>query len=113
MLVRSQDCLRFAYVSSKVGRRCRYVIAVVGSQHHHCGYSWPRGRNLCGGGLFSVLTPAPQPHFHDFHHERGGGAPGAGNYGLLGVLDWLHGTDRPWREHCHALSAAAAAAKRA
>ena len=29
----------------------------------------------------------------DFHHENF-----VGNYGLLGVLDRLHGTDKAWRE---------------
>ena len=28
-----------------------------------------------------------QPNFHDAHHERV-----RGNYGLLGLLDWAHGT---------------------
>ena len=47
---------------------------------------------------------APQPQFHDFHHERGGGAPGCGIYGLLGWLDALHGTDMCWRAECAAVA---------
>ena len=71
-----------------------YVLAVLGSQWHHCGYSWPMSRTCAPGVL------APQPYFHDWHHERGGGAPGGGNYGLLGLLDLLHGTDCRWRREC-------------
>ena len=49
---------------------------------HHSGYRFP-------------FTPSwdEQPDFHDYHHEKF-----TGNYGLLGVMDRLHGTDRLWRE---------------
>lgn len=72
-----------------------YVVAIVGVQWHHCGYS-----------LFppqQVGFPVQQPDFHDWHHKRGGGAPGGGNYGILGIFDWLHGTDSKWRKECVAM----------
>ena len=96
-------CSHFLCASSfsKPQRRgCTDVLAVVGSQLHHCGYS-------CGlsappqSGLLRFVVPVPQPEFHDWHHERGGGPNGVGvggNFGLLGVLDALHGTDRRWRQ---------------
>lgn len=42
---------------------------------HHSGYHLP-------------LLPSPE--FHDYHHLKF-----TGNYGLLGTLDWLHGTTNP------------------
>ena len=59
-----------------------FVAAVVGTQLHHCGYRFP---------LMHVPMDE-QPNFHDFHHENF-----QGNYGLLTVLDRLHGTDAAWR----------------
>ena len=59
-----------------------FVLAVVGSQLHHCGYS-------CGlsappqSGLLRFVVPVPQPEFHDWHHERGGGPNG----GWAAILD--------------------------
>ena len=44
-----------------------------------------------------LCFPVPQPDFHNWHHEKGGGSPGGGNYGAMGLLDALHGTDRRWR----------------
>jgi hypothetical protein len=38
----------------------------------------------------------------DFHHENF-----TGNYGLLGWLDRLHGTDRAWRERGRAAAKSA------
>ena len=69
-----------------------YVAAIVAVQFHHSGLQLlpPQPRWL--------RLPAPQPEFHDWHHEKGGGSPGGGNYGALGLLDALHGTDRRWRE---------------
>jgi len=32
------------------------------------------------------------PHFHDYHHEKF-----TGNYGILGYLDYLHGTEESFR----------------
>ena len=59
-----------------------FVVAIAGSQLHHCGYRlW-----------FLHLPWDAQPMFHDYHHEAF-----SGNYGLLTVLDWVHGTDKAWR----------------
>jgi fatty acid hydroxylase domain-containing protein 2 len=67
-----------------------YTFAILGVQVHHCGYElFPRQR---------IGFPVQQPEFHDWHHQHGGGAPGGGNYGTLGIFDWLHGTDRKWRQ---------------
>jgi methylsterol monooxygenase len=51
-----------------------YFIAIVGTQSHHCGYQFP--------WFFGN-----QPKMHDLHHETY-----TSNFGLLGILDWLHGT---------------------
>ena len=50
---------------------------------HHAGYRFP-------------WEPPfdHQPDFHDFHHKNF-----TGNYGLLGVMDYLHGTDAVWRKY--------------
>ena len=40
-----------------------YGLAIVGTQIHHCGYRL-RGRRAAGE------LPAPQPDFHDYHHEH-------------------------------------------
>ncbi|KPM06166.1 hypothetical protein QR98_0046390 [Sarcoptes scabiei] len=44
----------------------------------HCGYHFP----------FTL-----PPIFHDFHHLKFNV-----NYGILGLLDWIHGTDKQFRE---------------
>eukprot|EP01116_Phalansterium_solitarium_P001446 TRINITY_DN11240_c0_g1_i2.p2 TRINITY_DN11240_c0_g1~~TRINITY_DN11240_c0_g1_i2.p2 ORF type:complete len:243 (+),score=25.99 TRINITY_DN11240_c0_g1_i2:407-1135(+) len=54
-----------------------YAIGIIGTISHHCGFYFPWLR----GGL--------DPRFHDYHHFAF-----KFNYGLLGVLDWLHGTHR-------------------
>lgn len=59
------------------------VFAVLGTQFHHSGYRFPWVPHL-----------DHNPDFHDFHHQRFGC-----NYGLLGWLDRLHGTDGPWLQH--------------
>lgn len=85
-------------------------------QTHHCGYRFPwhvpgdeqpnfHGQSVCA--LFARLRrQAVQVaatslcadrwfcayNLADFHHERF-----TGNYGLSGVLDWLHGTDKEWQ----------------
>lgn len=58
------------------------VFAVFGTQYHHCGYKMP-------------WSPPfdEHPHFHDFHHEVF-----KTNYGALGWLDALHGTDKMWKD---------------
>eukprot|EP00736_Rhodelphis_marinus_P009742 Rmarinus@m.15205 len=53
-----------------------FFIAILGTQMHHSGYSFP-------------WNVDHQPEFHDAHHEFF-----TGNFGLLGILDYLHGTMR-------------------
>ena len=55
-----------------------YIYVVVLTLHDHSGYHFP-------------LTPSPV--FHDFHHLKFNV-----NYGIWGVWDWLHGTDRLFRK---------------
>ncbi|XP_048752717.1 fatty acid hydroxylase domain-containing protein 2-like isoform X2 [Ostrea edulis] len=55
-----------------------FAIAFTVTIIHHSGYHLP-------------LLPSPE--FHDFHHLKF-----TGNYGVLGVLDRLHGTDKVFRE---------------
>ena len=57
---------------------------VISTQLAHTGYRFP---------FPWTFGPDPQPNFHDFHHEAS-----TGNYGLVGLLDRLHGTDLMWRE---------------
>ena len=57
------------------------TVAIMGTQTHHCGYRFP----------WHSLDH--QPNFHDFHHEKFNT-----NYGLLGWLDALHGTDKKYKE---------------
>jgi sterol desaturase/sphingolipid hydroxylase (fatty acid hydroxylase superfamily) len=35
----------------------------------------------------------PSPEFHDYHHSKF-----TGNYGVIGLFDWLHGTDQEFRK---------------
>jgi fatty acid hydroxylase domain-containing protein 2 len=58
------------------------VFAVLGTQTHHCGYEWP------------WMALDHQPSFHDFHHQKF-----KTNYGNLGWLDRLHGTDTQYVKH--------------
>lgn len=46
-----------------------FIIAIIGTQVHHCGYRFPWHFDH-------------QPNFHDLHHEKF-----KVNYGLLGFLD--------------------------
>lgn len=55
-----------------------FAIAFSVTIIHHSGYHLP-------------LLPSPE--FHDFHHLKF-----TGNYGVLGVLDRLHDTDKVFRE---------------
>lgn len=56
-------------------------FAILGTQYHHSGYKMP-------------WSPwfDEHPHFHDYHHEVF-----KANYGSLGWLDTLHGTDKLWK----------------
>jgi sterol desaturase/sphingolipid hydroxylase (fatty acid hydroxylase superfamily) len=54
-----------------------YVIAVMSTINTHSGYHLPF---------------LPSPEAHDFHHFAFGN-----NFGMLGILDWFHGTDIEFR----------------
>jgi methylsterol monooxygenase len=54
------------------------VIATFVTVVHHSGYHLPW---------------LPSSEFHDFHHLKVNC-----NYGILGILDWLHGTDALFRD---------------
>jgi sterol desaturase/sphingolipid hydroxylase (fatty acid hydroxylase superfamily) len=60
-------------------------VDVVVTMQSHCGYRFP-------WWCFPLGSFFNQPNFHDFHHEAT-----VGNYGMLGLCDWLHGTDAKWR----------------
>ncbi|KAF7670372.1 hypothetical protein LDENG_00228400 [Lucifuga dentata] len=55
-----------------------YCLALISTTISHCGYHLPF---------------LPSPEFHDFHHLRFNQC-----YGVLGVLDRLHGTDSKFRQ---------------
>lgn len=63
------------------------ILNVLGTQIHHCGYRLPPWAFPVGVSKWSA-----QPNFHDFHHETF-----QGNYGILGLLDSLHGTSERWQ----------------
>uniref|UniRef100_A0A1I8GMH9 Fatty acid hydroxylase domain-containing protein n=2 Tax=Macrostomum lignano TaxID=282301 RepID=A0A1I8GMH9_9PLAT len=54
-----------------------FCLALVSTSISHCGYHFP-------------LLPSPEAH--DFHHLKF-----VNNFGVLGILDSLHGTDRLFR----------------
>ncbi|KAL3858752.1 hypothetical protein ACJMK2_009005 [Sinanodonta woodiana] len=58
-----------------------HVVAIAMTIIHHSGYHLPF---------------LPSPEFHDFHHLNF-----VGNYGVLGILDWFHGTDTAFRKSRH------------
>ncbi|NXV75232.1 FXDC2 protein, partial [Atlantisia rogersi] len=55
-----------------------FSLALIITSISHCGYHLPF---------------LPSPEFHDFHHLKFNQC-----YGVLGVLDYLHGTDRVFRK---------------
>lgn len=59
------------------------VFAVLGTQAHHSGYRMP--------WVFGIEH---QPNFHDYHHEKFNS-----NFGNMGILDTLHGTDKEWHKY--------------
>jgi len=59
-----------------------YGIGIIGTISHHSGYKFP----FLVGGL--------DPLFHDYHHYSF-----VCNFGLLGIFDWLHGTDKGFHEY--------------
>lgn len=71
------------------------VSAVLGTQQHHSGMRMPW-----------VPFFEHQPNYHDFHHQEY-------NYclGVVGGLDWLHGTDGRFRREDRELASLAAAAR--
>jgi len=54
------------------------TVATVTSINTHSGYHLPF---------------MPSPEAHDFHHLRFNV-----NYGVMGVLDWIHGTDQLFKQ---------------
>lgn len=56
------------------------AIGILSTQMHHSGYAFP--------WYIKILLPK-QPEYHDLHHQNS-----AGNFGVLGILDWIHGTAR-------------------
>jgi methylsterol monooxygenase len=54
-----------------------FVLALISTTISHCGYHFPF---------------LPSPEAHDFHHQKF-----INNFGVLGVLDRLHGTDSLFR----------------
>ncbi|CAF4005487.1 unnamed protein product [Rotaria sp. Silwood1] len=58
------------------------LVALVSTNHGHSGYSIP--------GPFGINIINAK--FHDFHHSQF-----TGNFGSVGILDRLHGTDKAWR----------------
>eukprot|EP01126_Amoeba_proteus_P045804 TRINITY_DN514_c0_g2_i6.p1 TRINITY_DN514_c0_g2~~TRINITY_DN514_c0_g2_i6.p1 ORF type:complete len:255 (+),score=2.94 TRINITY_DN514_c0_g2_i6:82-846(+) len=59
-------------------------VSIISTQIHHSGYKFP--------WYYNNPFLGDQPHFHDYHHEYFNC-----NYGLLGLLDWFHETDLPYR----------------
>ena len=57
--------------------------ACLGTQTHHSGYRLPWNSEI-----------EENPEFHDFHHQRF-----HCNFGTMGWLDTLHGTDKQYKEH--------------
>ncbi|XP_014261076.1 fatty acid hydroxylase domain-containing protein 2 [Cimex lectularius] len=58
-----------------------FSLAIINTLNSHSGYHWP---------FF------PSPESHDFHHLKFNQC-----YGVLGILDWLHGTDLTFRASPH------------
>eukprot|EP00636_Phaeomonas_parva_P015337 CAMPEP_0118870514 /NCGR_PEP_ID=MMETSP1163-20130328/13449_1 /TAXON_ID=124430 /ORGANISM="Phaeomonas parva, Strain CCMP2877" /LENGTH=349 /DNA_ID=CAMNT_0006805527 /DNA_START=172 /DNA_END=1221 /DNA_ORIENTATION=- len=56
---------------------CWFIIGVLATQKDHSGWDFP----------WNVIEE--QPNFHDYHHERFNC-----NYGMMGILDLLHGTSK-------------------
>jgi methylsterol monooxygenase len=54
---------------------CWIALGIIGTQTHHSGLRFP------------WALKDHQPKFHDLHHQYFNG-----NYGNIGLLDWVHGT---------------------
>ena len=61
-----------------------YVYSITEANYEHCGYDIPY--------LFCLF---PSSTTHDFHHEK----PRHQFYGKYGLMDYVFGTDRQWRQH--------------
>ncbi|GFS87409.1 fatty acid hydroxylase domain-containing protein 2 [Nephila pilipes] len=55
-----------------------FCIALLFTLNSHCGYNFPF---------------MPSPEYHDYHHMKTNQ-----NFGLLGFVDWLHGTNLSYRK---------------
>jgi methylsterol monooxygenase len=64
------------------------LLAIQSTVNAHSGYLFP-------------FSPYGYATMHDFHHSSL-----RDNYGSLGLLDWLHGTDLRYKEHLKKLRAA-------
>ena len=75
-----QLCLDFYAICTYLGlisKNCRYTMALMSTLNAHSGYHFP---------FF------PSPEAHDYHHLKFNQC-----YGILGILDYLHGTDTLFR----------------
>ena len=82
-------CLRFIHLSliiqfyaictylALISKKFRYTMALMSTLNAHSGYHFP---------FF------PSPEAHDYHHLKFNQC-----YGILGILDYLHGTDTLFR----------------
>lgn len=64
-------------------------MATFNIQLHHCGYDWEPYWPDSLKPFFASMT-----HQHDYHHYAFNKC-----FGVIGVLDWLHGTDGGLKEH--------------
>lgn len=72
------------------------VAAVLGTQHHHSGMRMPW-----------VPFFDHEPNYHDYHHQEYNCC-----FGVLGLFDWLHGTDKRFQDETKGLHALAKSARR-
>ena len=75
LVLRSHVCMLYVWTA----------VSMVNILGHHCGYELP--------GDWTPLTKSLS-HFHDYHHKVF-----SKNFGVLGFCDWLHGTDKGYREY--------------
>jgi sterol desaturase/sphingolipid hydroxylase (fatty acid hydroxylase superfamily) len=73
------------------------IGAVLGTQTHHAGYRFPW-----------IAFFDQQPFFHDYHHAKF-----SCNFGNVGILDLLHGTDKMYKAEAEKRDAALLAKKAA
>jgi sterol desaturase/sphingolipid hydroxylase (fatty acid hydroxylase superfamily) len=87
-------CVYAHPVEALLGNVLPVVLApLLVRAHPLAGYAWyfavlfATVRDHSG---YDVWGDPHQPMMHDYHHERF-----VGNYGVVGLLDWLHGTYVP------------------